>query len=103
MQVSYTIADPEQFRAGQLEKVNMETTEKITLRDHLSQYSAAQQTAIRRIFERHVRDADHPDFKNLGFADWVCRDVVMLWFDDTAMATVPGMSIGIEADGYSHT
>ena len=101
--MSYTIADLAQFRAGQLEKVNMETPEKVTLRDHLAQYSAGQQTAIRRIFERHVRDTDHPDFKNLGFADWVTRDVVMLWFDDTAMATVPGMSIGIEVDGYSHT
>ena len=101
--MSYTIADLAQFRAGQLEKVNMETPEKVTLRDHLAQYSSDQQTAIRRIFERHVRDSDHPDFKNLGFADWGRRDVVKLWFDDCAMATVPDMQIGIETDGYSHT
>jgi len=92
-----------QFRAGHIGESEMQQTEKVTLRDHLAQYSSEQQTAIRRIFERHVRDTDHPDFKNLGFADWVTRDVVMLWFDDTAMATVPGMSIGIEVDGYSHT
>ena len=101
--MSYTIADPAQFRAGHIGESEMQQTEKVTLRDHLSQYSAAQQTAIRRIFERHVRDSDHPDFKNLGFADWVRRDVVKLWFADCAMATVPDMQIGIETDGYSHT
>jgi len=62
-----------------------------------------QSASLVRVFEWHVRDTDHGDFKNLGFVDWVKRDVVKLHFDNCLLATVPGMSIGIEVDGYSHT
>ncbi len=69
----------------------------------LKTISLPQVDALIRIFERHVRDSDHGDFKNLGFLDWVKRDVVRSHAMDCLLATVPGMTIGIEVDGYSHT
>jgi hypothetical protein len=65
--------------------------------------TAEQSKTLVRIFERHVRDPEHGDFKNLGFLDWVKRDVVRSHAMDCLLATVPGMTIGIEVDGYSHT
>ena len=71
--------------------------------DHLAQFTAEQQTALVRIFCRHVRDTDHPLFKGVGFVDWVARDCYASRLNDCAMATVPDMTIGIERDGYAHT
>jgi hypothetical protein len=71
--------------------------------DHLAQFTAEQQSALVRIFCRHVRDTDHPLYKDLGFVDWVAKDCHPLHFDDCAMANVPHMVIGIERDGYAHT
>tara|TARA_R100000654_G_scaffold18481_1_gene38467 strand:- start:560 stop:769 length:210 start_codon:yes stop_codon:yes gene_type:complete len=63
-----------------------------------------QSASLVRVFERHVRDTDHGDFKNVGFLDWIKRDVIQLdYLDNCLLATVPGMTIGIEVDGYSHT
>ena len=61
-----------------------------------------QKDALVRVFERHVRDSDHGDFKNLGFIDWVERDVHPA-FSDCIMAAVPNMILGIEPDGYTHS
>jgi len=61
-----------------------------------------QKDALVRVFERHVRDSDHGDFKNLGFIDWVERDV-HLAFSDCIMAMVPNMTLGIETDGHTHS
>ena len=55
-----------------------------------------------QVFERHVRDSGHGDFKNLGFVDWVERDVHPA-FSDCIMAAVPNMILGIEPDGYTHS
>ena len=74
-----------------------------TYTDHLAQFTAAQQTALVRIYSRHVRHADHPDFAGIEFTDWLQRHVTGLWFDDSVMAAVPDMTIGIEPDGYAHT
>ena len=71
--------------------------------DHLIQYTDKQRTSLLRIHSRHVRDTDHPLYKDLGFVDWVARDCHPLHFDDCAMANVPHMVIGIERDGYAHT
>ena len=62
-----------------------------------------QSASLKRVFERHVRDSDHAGFANLGFLDWLERDVIKLHYDDCLLAAVPGMFIGIERDGYSHT
>ena len=63
-----------------------------------------QSASLVRVFERHIRDTDDLTFKNLGFVDWVKRDVILLdYLDKCLLATVPGMTIGIERDGYSHT
>jgi hypothetical protein len=61
-----------------------------------------QKDALVRVFERHVRDSDHGDFKNLGFIDWVERDVHPA-FSDCIMVAVPNMILGIEPDGYTHS
>ena len=58
--------------------------------------------ALVRVFVRHVRDSDHGDFKNLGFVDWVVKDV-HLAFSDCIMAMVPNMTLGIETDGHTHS
>ena len=71
--------------------------------DHLAQFTTDQQSALVRIFCRHVRDTDHPLYKGVGFVDWVARDCYALHFDDCAMCNVPDMTIGIERDGYAHT
>tara|TARA_R100001443_G_scaffold92144_1_gene98855 strand:- start:163 stop:381 length:219 start_codon:yes stop_codon:yes gene_type:complete len=61
-----------------------------------------QSASLVRVFERHVRDTDHGDFKNVGFLDWIKRDVIQLdYLDNCLLATVPGMTIGIEVDGYN--
>jgi hypothetical protein len=62
-----------------------------------------QSAALVRVFTRHVRDTDHLDFRNMGFIDWIQRDVAKTYFDDSIMACVPTMWIGIEPDGYTHT
>jgi len=62
-----------------------------------------QSAALVRVFTRHVRDTDHLDFLNMGFIDWIQRDVIKLHYDDCLLAAVPDMFIGIERDGYSHT
>jgi hypothetical protein len=61
-----------------------------------------QKDALVKVFERHVRDSDHGDFKNLGFIDWVTRDVHPA-FSDCIMVAVPNMMLGIEPDGYTHS
>lgn len=58
--------------------------------------------ALVRVFVRHVLDSDHGDFKNLGFVDWVEKDV-HLAFSDCIMAMVPNMTLGIETDGHTHS
>ena len=58
--------------------------------------------ALVRVFVRHVLDSDHGDFKNLGFVDWVEKDV-HLTFGDCIMAMVPNMTLGIETDGHTHS
>ena len=47
------------------------------LRDMLTadQVTAEQSAALVRVFTRHVRDTDHLDFRNMGFIDWIQRDV----------------------------
>jgi len=67
------------------------------------QVTAEQSAALVRVFTRHVRDTDHLDFRNMGFIDWIQRDVAKVYFDDSIMACVPTMWIGIEPDGYTHT
>jgi len=67
------------------------------------QVTAEQSAALVRVFTRHVRDTDHLDFRNMGFIDWIQRDVTKVYFDDSIMACVPTMWIGIEPDGYTHT
>ena len=67
------------------------------------QVTAEQSAALVRVFTRHVRDTDHLDFRNMGFIDWIQRDVAKAFFDDSIMACVPTMWIGIEPDGYTHT
>ena len=67
------------------------------------QITAEQSAALVRVFTRHVRDTDHLDFRNMGFIDWIQRDVAKVYFDDSIMACVPTMWIGIEPDGYTHT
>ena len=72
--------------------------------DLLKTATPEQSTALVRIFERHVRDSEHGDYKNVGFLDWIKRDVIQLeYLDNCLLATVPGMTIGIEIDGLSHT
>jgi len=61
-----------------------------------------QADALVNVFVRHVRDSDHGDFKNLGFVDWVEKDVHPA-FSDCIMAAVPNMILGIEPDGYTHS
>ncbi len=74
------------------------------LLDLLKTVTPEQSKALVRIFEWHVRDSEHGDFKNVGFMDWVKRDVIQLeYMDNCLLAAVPGMTIGIEVDGYSHT
>jgi len=67
------------------------------------QITAEQSAALVRVFTRHVRDTDHLDFRNMGFIDWIQRDVAKVYFDDSIIACVPTMWIGIEPDGYTHT
>ena len=67
------------------------------------QITAEQSAALVRVFTRHVRDTDHLEFRNMGFIDWIQRDVAKAYFDDSIMACVPTMWIGIEPDGYTHT
>jgi len=67
------------------------------------QVTAEQSAALVRVFTRHVRDTDHLAFRNMGFIDWIQRDVAKAYFDDSIMACVPTMWIGIEPDGYAHT
>ncbi len=62
-----------------------------------------QAASLVRVFEQHVRDTNHAGFVNLGFLDWIDRDVIKLHYDDCLLAAVPDMFIGIERDGYSHT
>ena len=71
--------------------------------DHLAKFTTPQQSALKRIFEQHVRDTDHPDFKNMGFVDWVQQECTPQHFDECVMVSVPNMFIGIERDGYAHT
>ena len=40
-----------------------------------------QADALVNVFVRHVRDSDHGDFKNLGFVDWVEKDVHQAFSD----------------------
>ncbi len=61
-----------------------------------------QANALVNVFVKHVRDSDHGDFKNLGFVDWVEKDV-HLAFGDCIMAMVPNMTLGIEVDGHTHS
>ena len=74
-----------------------------TYTDHLVGFTAAQQTSLVRIYSRHIRHSDHPDFAGIKFTDWLQRDVTVASFNDCVMAAVPNMTIGIEPDGYSHT
>ena len=74
-----------------------------TYTDHLAQFTAAQQTALVRIYSRHVKHTDHADFAGMEFTDWLQRHVTASSFDDSVMAAVPNMVIGIEPDGYAHT
>jgi len=67
------------------------------------QVTAEQSASLVRVFTRHVRDTDHLEFRNMGFIDWIQRDVAKAYFDDSIMACVPTMWIGIEPDGYTHT
>ena len=61
-----------------------------------------QADALVNVFVRHVLDSDHGDFKNLGFVDWVEKDV-HLTFSDCIMVAVPNMMLGIETDGHTHS
>jgi len=61
-----------------------------------------QADALVNVFVRHVLDSDHGDFKNLGFVDWVEKDV-HLTFSDCIMVAVPNMMLGIEPDGHTHS
>lgn len=74
-----------------------------TYTDHLVGFTPEQQTALVRIYSRHVKHTDHRDFVGIEFTDWLQRHVTELWFDDSVMAAVPNMTIGIEPDGYAHT
>ena len=74
-----------------------------TYTDHLIGFTAAQQTALVRIYSRHVRHTDHADFAGMEFTDWLQRDVTVASFNDCVMAAVPNMVIGIEPDGHTHT
>ncbi len=67
------------------------------------QVTAEQSAALVRVFTRHVRDTDHLDFRNMGFIDWIQRDVAKTYFDDSIMACVPTLWIGIAPEGYKHT
>ena len=74
-----------------------------TCADHLVGLTQQEQTALVRIYSRHVTPTDHPDFSYIDFSDWLQRDVTALTFDDCVVAAVPGMHIAIEVDGYAHT
>ena len=77
----------------------MTTTEKL----EQLKMTPEQDKALIKVFERHVRDSEHPDFANLAFNDWVVKDVFKAPFDDCIMAAVPHMWLGIETDGYTHS
>lgn len=62
-----------------------------------------QSASLVRVFTRHIRDSGHPNFRNMGFIDWIKRDVAKTHYDDCLLAAVPNMWIGIERDGYTHT
>ena len=64
----------------------MTTTEKL----EQLKMTPEQDKALIRVFERHVRDSEHPDFANLAFNDWVVKDVFKAPSDDCIMAAATG-------------
>ena len=62
-----------------------------------------QDKALRRVFERHVLDSQHPDFAYMTFTDWIVKHVHKASYDDCIMAAVPNMWLGIETNGYTHS
>tara|TARA_R100001129_G_scaffold171869_1_gene142247 strand:- start:220 stop:453 length:234 start_codon:yes stop_codon:yes gene_type:complete len=69
---------------------------------NFAETTGAQQSALLRIFYRHVKHTDHPDFAGISFEHWVQSDVV-LSLDDCLLAAVPHEVIGIEPDGHVRT
>ncbi len=62
-----------------------------------------QDKALKRVFEQHILDSQHPDFAYLTYTDWVVKHVHKAFFDDCIMAAVPDMLLGIETNGHTHS
>ena len=65
-----------------------------------------QDKALRRVFERHVLDSQHPDFAYISFTDWIVKHVHKASYDDCIMVKIPNPfspTLGIETDGHTHS
>lgn len=65
-----------------------------------------QEEALGKVFEQHVLDSQHPDFKYMTFTDWIVKHVSKASYDDCIIAKVPNPlapELGIETDGYTHS
>jgi len=65
--------------------------------------SPEQDKALKKVFQQHVLDSQHPDFAHMTFSDWVVKHVHKAFFDDCIMTAVPNMWLGIETNGYTHS
>ena len=65
-----------------------------------------QDKALVKVFEQHVLDSQHPDFKCMTFTDWIVKHVSKASYDDCILAEVPNSLapvLGIETNGYTHS
>ncbi len=65
-----------------------------------------QDKALKRVFEQHILDSQHPDFAYITFTDWIVKHVSKASYDDCIIAKVPNPlapELGIETDGYTHS
>jgi len=52
--------------------------------------------ALKAVYDRHVVPTGESSYLSFRRTAWIM-------FDDCLMVPVPGMTIGIERDGYTHT
>jgi len=65
-----------------------------------------QNNALERVYERHVKESEHPKFKGLSYYDWLVTYTHRATYDHCIMAATPNPFspwLGIETDGYTHS
>ena len=65
-----------------------------------------QNNALERVYERHVKESEHPKFKGLSYYDWLVTYAHRATYDHCIMAATPNPFspwLGIESNGHTHS